>query len=568
MRPGTTVSTLLLPTLLGCLMPSGGQAQEPCERLPVSRVDVEASRPVFRGALAWWRKAARAVGLHHETTSEGLIRRFVTLDPGDACTEFRRAETERILRAQPYIADAVVTTERAGDSVAVRVATVDEVPVVFGARMRGAVPQALSAGTMNLMGAGLHVEGRWENGRALRTGFGGRIAHPQLFGRPYEVVLEGMRRPLGEYYAASVSHPFFTDLQRYAWHTGYWVSKDFAPLRRPDETLLVQPVDRAMWHAGGVLRFGPPRKLGLVGGMVLADHVITRNSIGLVDTSGLVLPAPDTAGVGAYPTLDEMHLAGVVGVRALTFRRARLDALETEQDIATGAQVGFILGVRPSMENTLSQAFGAVDFYMGGRSRRNFAAVRVDVQSRLDIERSEWEHLVGGGRAAWYLTPRPRWVSELSIEGGGVWRSILPFQIELGDRRGGVRGYTGSHEPGAQRLVGRLEQRVDLARYQGTRAAIGAAAFTDAGRVWSGDAPFGVTTPMRASAGVALLAAVPARSRRTLRAEIAFPFDRTHGAGAELRFSVREPAHGFWSEPPRIRWARLSAVPEQIFSWP
>lgn len=562
--------TIVLPALMGLLNGVALHAQEgSCEGLPVKSVEVEAGRPVFRGILATWRKVARAVGLHHETTSEGLIRRFVTLNPGRTCTEFRASETERILRAQPYLADAVVSKRRVGDSVEVRVATVDEVPVVAGVRLRGASPQAANLGTMNLFGTGLHLESRWENGRALRTGFGGRISHPQLFGRPYEVVLDGMRRPLGEYYSVSVSHPFFTDLQRVAWHTGYGAAKDFAPLRRPDKALLVQPVDRAMLHVGGVVRLGPPRRLGLIGGMLLADYVVSRNTIGVMDSSGRVLPAPDTAGVRSYPAHSETHLAGVLGLRALTFARVRgLDALEAEQDVATGTQVGAIFGVRPSLTSTLSSAFGAVDLYVGGRTPRSFAGLRVDVQSRMNLERSDWEHLVGSGRAAWYFQPRPRWVSELSVEGAGVWRSILPFQIELGDRRGGVRGYAGAHEAGAQRLVARFEQRADLARYQTSRAAIGGAVFADVGRVWSGDAPFGVTTPLRGSAGVAVLAAVPARSRRTVRMELALPFDRSRGAGVELRFVVKEPAHGFWSEPPRIRWARLSAVPEQIFSWP
>lgn len=535
----------------------------------MSRVAVQVNRPVFRGALAWWRTAARSVGLHHENTAEGLIRRFVTLDPGQGCTEFRRSETERILRAQPYIADATVTTARIGDSVEVNVTTVDEVPVVAALRMRGLSPQAATLGTMNLYGSGVHLESRWENGRALRTGFGAKIVHPQLFGRPYRVALDGMRRPLGEYYTATVSHPFFTDLQRAAWHAGYGVSKDFAPLRKPDGMQLVQPVDRASWHAGGVARFGPPRKLGLLGGMLLADYVVTRNSIGLIDSTGRVLPAPDTAGIGAYRSHDLMHVAGVFGVRALTFSRARgMDALEAEQDIATGAQFGSMFGMRPSFTNTFASTFGLVDLYVGGRTRRSFTAARVDVQSRMDLSRSTWEHLVGSGRAAWYVQPRTWWVSELSVEGAGVWRSILPFQIELGDRRSGVRGYAGSHEPGAQRVVARLEQRADLARFRGTRAAFGGAVFSDVGRVWAGDAPFGVTTPFRASAGIAVLAAVPARSRRTMRAELAMPFDRSRGAGPELRFVVLEPTHGFWNEPSRLRWARLSAVPEQIFSWP
>jgi len=546
-----------------------GQDQAACEGLVVRRVQVESRRPEFRGALAWWRKAARAVGLHNERTADGVVRRFVTLNPGQPCTAFRLSETERILRAQPFIADAVVTTQPFGDSVDVHVSTIDEVPVVAALRLRGVSPQAASFGTMNLFGTGTHVEGRWENGRALRTGFGGRVAHPQLLGRPYALALEGMRRPLGEYWAVSLSHPFFTDLQRVAWHTGYWVSKDYSPLRTPDDRLLVQPVDRAMWHAGGVVRIGPPRKLGLVGGMILGDDLATRSNIGVIDSTGRLALATDTAGIQVYPTLHQTHVAGVVGLRALRFARVRgLDALEAEQDVATGAQVGAILGVRPSLENTFDNSFAAVDFYMAGRTQRQFAALRLEAQSRFDLDRSDWEHLVASGRAAWYVQPRPRWVSELSLEGGGVWRSLLPFQIELGDRRSGVRGYAGSHEPGAQRLVARIEQRLDLARYQGTRAAIGGAGFVDAGRVWSGDAPFGVTTPVRGSAGVALLAAVPARSRRTLRAEVALPFDRTRGAGPELRFVVSQPTLGFWSEPPRIRWARLSAVPEQIFSWP
>src|SRR5438046_729663 len=114
-----------------------------CDGQPVRTVDVRTDRPAFHGALAWWRKLARAFGLHHETTSPGLVRRFVSLDPGRACTEFRRSESERILRAQPYIADARVVTTRTTDGVHVDVSTVDEVPVVGGARASGVHIRAL-----------------------------------------------------------------------------------------------------------------------------------------------------------------------------------------------------------------------------------------------------------------------------------------------------------------------------------------------------------------------------------------------------------------------------------------
>ena len=86
--------------------------------------------------------------------------------------------------------------------------------------------------------------------------------------------------------------------------------------------------------------------------------------------------------------------------------------------------------------------------------------------------------------------------------------------------------------------------------------------------MWAGDVPFGMDTPMRTSVGLALLGAVPAKSQRTIRAELAVPVMRGPGASPELRFAIREPARGFWFDPPRIRWARLSALPEHIFTWP
>src|SRR5438874_1898468 len=129
-----------------------------CDGVAVQRVDVQTDRPKFQGTLAWWRRIAHSLGLHHATTNEGLVRRFVSLDPGLACTEFRRSESERILRAQPFLADASVITRQEGDSVRVGVETTDEVALVGGARLRGAHVEAVNIGTLNFRGAGMHVE--------------------------------------------------------------------------------------------------------------------------------------------------------------------------------------------------------------------------------------------------------------------------------------------------------------------------------------------------------------------------------------------------------------------------
>ena len=541
-----------------------------CDGLGVRTLEVETKRPEFRGAAGTWRRFARALGLHHHTTNRGVVRRFVSLDPQKRCTEFRRAESERILRAQPYLADATVTTMRSGDSVHVDVTTVDEVPVVGSVRVRGGQLAAASLGTMNFMGSGMHVESRWETMRGQRQGFGGRIAHPQVGGRPYSLVLDGYRRPIGEYYLISMQHPFYTDLQRIAWHAGYATSKDFASLRRPDRSQVIQPLDRGMWNVGGVLRVGPPRRLGLIGGMLIGERVVTRHTFFEVDSvTGRLVTTSDTAGVRRYDSHDVTNAAGVLGLRALTYSRMRgLDVLMTPQDIATGTQVGVVFGMQPWAKAPLRNSFGLVDAYVAGRSPRNFAGVRVEVESRLDVAEMRTSHIVGSGRAAWYFTPTDRWTSELSSEFAGAWKTILPFQIELGERQGGLRGYARSHEAGGQRLIGRMEQRLFLGRFRGQTAGVGVAGFTEAGKVWAGDVPFGAETPLRASAGFALLASVPARSQRTIRAEVAFPFSRELGARTELRFSIRERTRGFWTEPPRIRSARIAPPPEQVFTWP
>jgi hypothetical protein len=414
------------------------------------------------------------------------------------------------------------------------------------------------------------VEGRWERHKERRQGYGGKIAHPQLLGRPYAFVIDGMRRTLGENLVVTLSHPFYTDLQRIAWHSGYSVLRDHVPLRRPDHSALLQPVDRWMWNVGGVIRFGPPRRLVLIGGMLLGERVEPRHEFFLEDSStARLVPVVDTAGVRRYDAYDASHIAGVLGVRALTFSRMQgLDALAAEQDVGTGTQIAATVGVQSLFRNPLREAFAAVDAYAGERVGRSFFGARVEAETRVDIERQDWRHMVASGRAAWYFQPRDRWTSEVALEGAGAWKTIFPFQLELGERRGGLRGHARSYEAGGQRVLARLEQRLDLGRYQGTRAAYGVAAFTEAGRMWAGDVPFGMDTPVRTSVGLALLGAIPARSQRTLRVEIAIPVTKGEGAKTELRFTVREPARGFWFDPPRIRWARLSALPEQIFTWP
>ena len=141
------------------------------------------------------------------------------------------------------------------------------------------------------------------------------------------------------------------------------------------------------------------------------------------------------------------------------------------------------------------------------------------------------------------------------------------MQLALGDREGGVRGFGNADAAGARRLVARFEERWVLGRPFGLGDA-GIAGFLDAGRLWAGDAPYGVTTGTQAAVGVGFLAALPSGSRRLWRVDLAMPVTHEHGAKFELRFSNRDLTRLFWREPMDVQLGRERSSPSGVFDWP
>jgi outer membrane protein assembly factor BamA len=133
---------------------------------------------------------------------------------------------------------------------------------------------------------------------------------------------------------------------------------------------------------------------------------------------------------------------------------------------------------------------------------------------------------------------------------------------------GGIRGFVDSREVGGRRAIGRIAEQV----YVGAPFSFGDfgfSVFSDVGKLWAGDVPYGVETPVRASAGVSLLLAVPMRSTRMWRLEFAAPIQREPGMSRwELRLSHSDLTSFFWREPADISGARARAVPASIYNWP
>src|SRR5256714_6485473 len=324
-------------------------ASAQCDGKIVSGVSIVPRDPSFIRFPRSLRPVARALGLHHTTTKADVIRNFLLLTVGQPCTERLRTESERILRFQPFLADATVraVSDTAG-GVRIEVETIDEIPTIFSLRVRNGSPTALRIGNGNVDGRGIYLAVRGQRGFAYRNGVGMQLVAQQVFDRPYTLALVVDRTPLGSTVSAALGHVFITDLQRSAWHVGFRDVHDYTSFLRPDGQSIALGARRRFADYGGVVRIGLAGRSAFVGGLVTHELVTPAAQAVIVSDSGFVADT-STPLTGPFALARNMRLNAVVGVRSVAFRAVRgFDALAGAQDVATGIQFGAIGGPRGS----------------------------------------------------------------------------------------------------------------------------------------------------------------------------------------------------------------------------
>lgn len=508
----------------------------------------------------------------HITTREPVIRRFLLLSVGDRCDELRRSESERILRAQPFIADASVTAiPSPAGGVILNVNTQDEVALVVGAAVQGGQPPVtlVELGDGNVNGSGTYMFGRWTEGGAYRDGFGGQLRNTQLFARPYTINLEGDRQPLGGDWRAETEHPFYTDLQRIAWHMGVYRYDDYLRFEAGPDVDHALRVDRRYFDVGAIFRLGPPGRLSLFGASITGDNEDAASTPVLVTNSGL---QPDsTSELRNRYASHRIERANVLwGLRDIGFVPVRgFDALDAIEDIPVGFELGTIFGRSLSVLGSRDDdIFVAGDMYAGVASQRTAVRAQLEAEGRRSNDEASWDGVVTTGHVQSYVKLGHGDILTASGEWSGLWHERLPFSLTLSDPIGGVRGYGSSRAPGGQRLVGRLENRLLLGRPYGV-GDFGLGLFAEAGRIWHGDVPYGVTTPVRSSVGVGLLGAAPTGSARLYRLDFAYAMNPEAGRSRfEVRVSATIKNLFSYPDPTDIDFAREKTVPSSIFRWP
>ncbi len=543
-----------------------------CVGQVVRRIDVHTDYPIAGGELdrvEWLQRAQRK--LHAQTRPE-VARAFMLLNVGDKCDERRRAESERLLRAQPYIAQAQVRPLDAGNGeVILDVTVVDEFALGADLALRSSSSyvRRFSLGGTNLDGRGIALAGGFGSGGAYRDEYTLRSSSYVMNGEPLFVTANGSRRRMGGDWGVDIGVPFLTDFQRMAWHASVGQTDVYLPFARPDTDAVSLGLRRINAEVGVVTRFGPPGSLILLGGGFSRDLTETSTQPLALRGTG---PVPDTATalLNRYPRLDQRRFDVLFGLRRLRFTRTSgFEVLEGTEDVGLGLQSGVVISRgMPELGSTEGDVLLSSDFYFGRGDAFHFWRLDARAQARRPDDSGVWDSVL------WDFSVRGYWRIGLTrtLVASGIWtggyRSPVPLQLTLGDEIGGVRGFTSSRQAGGERITFRLEDRWYLGRAWGL-AAVGLAPFVDVGYMGKRDAPFGADTKPAVAVGISLLGAIPPASRRLWRLDVTYRVTQDGFAPLwMIGSSSRDGSRFAFQEPQDIERSRARAVSPARYSWP
>lgn len=549
----------------GCIASAqaGPRASEPCEGRVINEIRVTAMRPPFTGEAKYWRQIARSIGLHHRTTDTAVVRRFLALETGGRCTDFRMRESARLLREQPFLADARIRgiPDDSG-GVRVEVETVDEIPALVSASFNGHLSY-LEIGNENMFGdawlLALHGADRALEGRS--AGF--RMSDYQFLGRPYQLDVQGDWGQRTSGWLVDASHAYLTDLQRIAWEAGLGhAGQEFSVLHRGEGIAdLGIAYRRTAADVGGVVKLGNLRTPILVGALATLVRLEPGARVA-VRNNGVT---PDTTLAGRYAKVNRSRLTGVAAWRNLNFVTARgFETVAATQDVPTGFQLFGQLGRGTRWMGGSSDVYMLADVLAGVGSGRTYSDLHFITEGRRQLGQRLWDGVVSSGQVTGYWKRNDNDLLRSWLEFAGGWRVRTPFQLELATDDQRLIGYKGSLN-GARRASAGIEARHVLAGLT-NKADIGAGVFVNAARLWAGDAPFGVNTPVLPSAGVSIFGALPRGSQRTLRIDVGAPLRRgvVH-AGWEVRLVYRDFTRRMREEPRDVTGAREQLVGPDVF---
>lgn len=550
--------SLIVGSLALLLVPLSLSAQEPerCEEGRIASIAV-LRHPVFdsnnNGTLA---KVYAAANWLHVETREHVIRRELLFEVGDCVDPLRFSESERLLRNFRFIESASVETRQRSDGdVDVIVVTRDDWTLRFEPRFNlggGFSITGLGLAERNIAGRGSSIELLYVD-RFGRDDVGLSYFDPQLLGSRLDLLLSGVRTEPGWTVDFSVAYPFLGLVGRWAafqetFYSERWfryVATDSEEGGTPE---FIQPLTQRLFELGGAGRRAAGRrgisvKQATVGLTVSYEDLrygegLYRDSVAAADL-GLLGSIADSLLPTQLRPRETLRVNLILGFGGLWYTQRRgVSTLRGEEDIAIGGTADVILGLAGKAFGTSdSHLLIGLNLYGGARILGNwFSLLRVDGEARQDYEARQWRDVFAAVEWTNFWLVSSRNASQITARFSGGWETTVPFQLTLGGPWGLV-GYAPDRYPGGARLAVSVENRHRLTTI-GKLFDVGSTVFLDVGRMWANDAAFGVSSGLRASAGLGVRVASPTGSRTTYRLQAAMPIERGVGA-REIVFTLQ-----------------------------
>ncbi len=452
----------------------------------------------------------------HVRTRVGVIRSLLLFRSGDPYSARVLAETERNLRAQPYIYDARVRAVAVRDGrVDVEVDTRDvwtlQGGVGFG-RAGGKNRTRVGLQDSNFLGTGKDVTLR-RTTDVDRTTVLYRYRDPNLFGSRQRMELWYEDNSDGERRFVDLARPFFSLETRFA------VGGEYLLYDR-EETLyaLGEVRDRFRQRTDALTVWA-----GVSRGVV--DHTTRRFTVGVTRERERFAPSRLTPPVGPLPP-DRYLVYPWLGFTSIQERFAKLrnlDQLNRTEDVNFGRRVHLRLGWSSPRLGADVAAAVLDGGYEDGRVFADHGMLQWSGALSGRWPEGGVDNVLGSADARYDYRERGGGVFHVALDLGAAYRLDPERQIVLGGENG-LRGYPLRYLEGDRSWLLTLEQRFYSNWEPLHLAYVGAAAFVDVGNSWfagGGRGPFGGTL---ADVGVGLRIASSRSNRGSMvHIDVAYP---------------------------------------------
>jgi hypothetical protein len=503
--------------------------------------------------------AYRLLNTAHVRTQPGFIRGELLFEEGDCYDDFLVSESQRLLDGYFFLESARITSRpdsAGGHRLIVHTRDAWSTNVGVGLTYEDGVNiESVGLTERNFLGFGLlasfvHRERREVRQQSLR------LATPRLFGRTDAGVRIGRDRP-GNFFDQYVRYPFIGETGRYALRQEYSRAHSYFAYATPVGGGFRQvfvPRYREYVELSAAQRFGPPGTSTIVG-LTLSREVnrFDEPRMASVESPDMLDPLPDNPPPALGRQLRDgssTRLTLHVGTRRYRYVEYRgLDAIRDRLLVGLGYYIGVSAGKGftllspngvPGMDDAFASASGQFTFPIGSSIVHGSGSVEARYLGLT------WRDILGATEAVAYLRndELPGHTLFLRTSWAGGSRTTQPFQLSLGGRSS-VRSLPEDLFPGGRSVLFVVEERMVLP-WPETSFDLGITAFADLGRVWPGDAPFGVDSGWQKAAGLGLRIGVPHRTRYAWRADIAWPVGGTRGDPIfRISFELNRLAAGF-----------------------